>query len=129
MKLLSVIVLSLFLGLSAEAQTNAQITLWWNEPANCLTPDAGFVIYTTPILGPPLSNWTVLTNLSVTNMVTTNLDATGTNAVLSLAQQIQIGQHFFVLQASNMWGLSTTSNVASTPPAPPTNGFTRITHP
>jgi hypothetical protein len=125
----SLIFSSFFLHPSAFAQTNAQVTLWWNYPTNFVTADMGFVLYTTTDLANAFSNWTVLTNLSVTNTVATNLDATGTNFVFSLSQRIQVGQHFFVMTASNFWGLGNTSNAAFTPPVPATNNLLKITRP
>jgi hypothetical protein len=128
MKTLTLLMLLVVL-LRAEAQSNTQVTLWWNESIVAITPDAGFVITTSTNLALPFANWTVITNISVTNMVTTNLDSTGTNAVLSFHTQIQPGQHFFLLQTSNFWGLSLTSNLVSTPALMQPNSFDLITRP
>jgi hypothetical protein len=55
----------------------------------------------------PLAQWTPLTNIAGTN--------------LSVTLNIEPGVHCFFLTASNWWGESDPSNVASTP-APPRSG-------
>jgi hypothetical protein len=79
------------------------ITLAW-IPAN--TPSTNFIykIYSsTNILQPP-TNWSVY--------------ATASGSVSNITLPIDANQRWFVMTASNWWGESSFSNVASTPPIP-----------
>lgn len=80
------------------------ITLAWNYPTNELSTNLTFRLYHSTNITVPLTNWTVITNIA------------GTNTSVSLP--VLPGAHFFALTASNFWGESDFSNVASTPPAP-----------
>lgn len=63
-----------------------------------------FRLYSSTNLLVPLTNWTALTNVPGTNF--------------SCAVPVQPGQRFFYLTASNFWGESDPSAVASTPAVP-----------
>jgi len=112
-----------------SAQT-AQITLVWSYPTNVASDTTlGFVFLTTTNLATPLTNWVTLTNVPATNCLSTNLDATGTNFIGSLPIQVAPGASFYVMESSNFWGLSQTSNTASTPPPAAAAQLKKITHP
>ena len=59
--------------------------------------------------------WFSVANPTASNCMT-GFD--GTNYRFATQFQIQPGQMYFTCYASNFWGLSTTSNVTSTPPLP-----------
>ena len=80
------------------------ITLAWNYPANQLSTGLVFRVYSSLDITTPLQNWTVLTNV------------VGTNLFVTLS--VQPGARYFSLTASNLWGESDFSNVASTPAVP-----------
>jgi hypothetical protein len=87
------------------------VKLGWNYPTNQLSPDLVFKLYTSTNLTTPLTNWTWI--------------GTTAGANTSMLAVIQPGAQFFVLTASNFWGESDFSNVASTPPLPAaTNNLT-----
>ncbi len=91
--------------------TNEPVTLCWEYPAAEQTPDLHFRVYhsTNPDL--PLYKWTPLTNTAGTNC--------------SITVPVERGRHFFYITASNWWGESDPSNIASTP-APPRSVFVSI---
>lgn len=88
---------------------SGRITLAWDYPTNELGMDLTFRVYRSG----DLRNWTLLTNV------------VGTNA--TVAVQVQPGQHFFAMTASNFWGESDFSAVASTPPLPRSDSKVSIT--
>lgn len=92
-----------------------QHALTWLYPTNAFTPDLVFNFYETnsPAIPQP---WPLFLSVSITNLVTTNLDATGTNAVLSTPFTLAPGQYFIYATASNFWSFSASSNVTNTPP-------------
>lgn len=107
----------LFLGWSASALVtlpSGKLTLEWNYPSNN-DASISFYLLATNDISAPITNWPVLWSGSYSNTILTNgFDGVAfTNHVLV---QIQPGQMFFVMYASNFWGVSTTSNIASTPP-------------
>jgi hypothetical protein len=113
-----VIEILLFLAMACEADTNSTsttVTLSWYEPSNLITPDASFILLQTTNLSVPLTNWTMMT-LAATNCVTTNFD--GTLQFCTNTIPIVPGAYFFTMTFSNFWGVSTTSNIAMTPPLP-----------
>lgn len=79
------------------------VTLSW-EPTLPLSTNTIFVLRTSPTLTTNLAAWPVLTNISGT--------------VTTVTVRIVPGAQFFVMQSSNLWGLSDFSNVAATPPLP-----------
>ena len=93
--------------LSADTPGSDTVTLAWDYPSAELNTNLTFKLYhsTNPTL--PLAQWMPFTNIAGTN--------------LSVALSINVGVHFFFLTASNWWGESDPSNVASTP-APPRSG-------
>lgn len=91
-----------------------RVTLAWDYPTNELSTDLWFNIYETTNLAAPLTNWNCLTNVL------------GTNLTASVI--VQPGAHFFVATASNFWGESLTSNVASTPILPKPAGDSLTIH-
>lgn len=94
----------LLLALSARAAPPlGEVVLEW-EPQQPLSTNTSFVLRGSPVLIGSPTNWPVMTNVS----------GLSTSAVV----RITPGQFFFVCQSSNLWGLSSPSNVASTPPLP-----------
>lgn len=98
---------------AAAAMPSGNVVLSWNYPTNELATNLVFKIYGTNLLNSSFSNWPVLTN------------ATGTN--LSIPIRIVPGPFFFVMTASNFWGESDFSAVASTPALPRSDVNLRIT--
>jgi hypothetical protein len=84
--------------------TGHSAIVMWDYPADELSTDLTFNLYETTNASLPLSAWKRLKNLPGTT--------------LSCTVQVQPGQHFFVLTASNYLGESEFSNVASTPGNP-----------
>lgn len=109
--LLSAVLLAPLPQPSAGAPASDTVTLAWDYPSAELTTNLTFKLYhsTNPAL--PLTQWTPFTNIAGTN--------------LSVALFLDVGVHFFFLTASNWWGESDPSNVASTP-APPRSGVLAI---
>jgi hypothetical protein len=107
------LMLVLLLGLGAKAQTlppTNTVTLAWNYQAVPVPTNLNFVISESTNLS---TNWTVLTNAPSTNcspVITSN------SAGFSLTLPIVPGAYFFVCQSSNVWGISSNSNVLQTPP-------------
>ena len=87
------------------------ITLAWDYPASELSTNLSFKLYHSVNPAQPLAQWTPITNIAGTN--------------LSVSLPVEVGVHFFYLTASNWWGESDPSNVASTPP-PPRSGILGI---
>jgi len=83
------------------ATINGHIKLYWDYPANELT-NVTFNVYSTTNIALPLTNWLVMTNVNSTNVV---LDITP-------------GQRYFYATATNFWGESDPSTVASVPATP-----------
>lgn len=82
-----------------------QVTLKWDQyPTNQISPDLVFKIYSHTNIAVPFTNWPVVKTVAGTNLSTTF--------------PMQPAARYFVLTASNFWGESSFSNVASTP-APP----------
>ena len=105
--------LSLILANSTPAGTPAScdVTLAWDYPASELSTNLCFKLYHSVNPAQPLAQWTPITNVAGTN--------------LSVTIQVDVGVHFFFLTASNWWGESDPSNVASTP-LPPRSGVLTI---
>jgi hypothetical protein len=100
----------------SSAQPGVQVSLAWTYPTNTFTPDLTFYFFESTNAALP-QPWPFFTSVSITNLVTTNLDATGTNALLSMPFFIQPGQYFFYCVPSNFWSQAVApSNVAQTPP-------------
>jgi hypothetical protein len=97
----------------ASVPPSGQVMLCWSYPSNQLSDDMSFVIEATNNFGS--LPWTSVANPPAYNCLT-RFD--GTNYWFATLFQIQPGQMFFTCYASNFWGLSTTSNVASTPYLP-----------
>lgn len=103
--------LILFLSLlalpaSGQGILRSNVTLFWDYPP---TTNISFFIKGSPDATAPVSGWAVKAAV----MGTTNA-ATPTTVTVDLAPQ----EYFFVCVASNFWGVSNPSNVASTPPPP-----------
>jgi len=96
--------LLLALPLNAGIGTNETVTLTWDYPAADLSPDLTFRIRHSTEADLPFAKWSVLTNVAGTN--------------LSVTLNLEPGQHYFYLTATNWWGESDPSNIASTPPRP-----------
>jgi len=80
------------------------ITLAWDYPAADLSTGLVFRVYHTTTITTPVANWAVITNVAGTN--------------LSVTLTVTPGARFYVVTASNFWGESDPSNVASTPELP-----------
>lgn len=94
----------LLVGICIAAVGIKPVILEWDYPTVDESPDLVFKLYHSPIASAPLANWVCLTNIPGTNrQVRVNVEA---------------GKNFFYLTASNWWGESTPSNVASTPALP-----------
>lgn len=93
----------LIVGL-AQAAFREYVTLVWDYPTAALSTNLQFLIYGSTNLDTPTTEWQLLTNTIGTNR--------------SVSVRVQPGQWYFVATASNYWGVSRPSNVASTP-APP----------
>ena len=113
----------LLLAVSVLAQQPVTITLGWSYPTNSSNPyngnsDLFFLIRSNNTLTTNASAWPVFTNASASNTMTTNLDAGGSNFLCSLPVTLPPATYFFVVQSSNLWGFSSTSNITNTSPAP-----------
>jgi hypothetical protein len=110
MKTILVLMLSACGLLADSLRTN--VTLIWNYDVTQLT-NTTFILRGTNQLGSAAASWPIMATVTgQTNR------PTATNLVIDLQPQA----FFFVCQASNLWGLSDPSNVASTP-APPRSDF------
>lgn len=78
------------------------VNLVADYPTNDITPDMVFKWYLSRDITTPMSNWVVV--------------ATTTNPAIRLP--VTAGVNFFAITASNFWGESDFSNVASTPALP-----------
>lgn len=85
-------------------QLRTTVVLFWDYPANELSTNLTFKIYSTTNAALAVSSWPVLTN------------KVGTNTTITLP--IDAVQRYYVVTASNWWGESDFSNVAGTPPLP-----------
>jgi hypothetical protein len=126
--------LALVVGLmwAARAATftvPVQVSLAWSYPTNGFSTDLCFVFLSTSNVNTALAQWPFFTNAFLTNLVSTNLDATGTNANFTLPFLTLPGQGFYVGVATNFWGSSDFSGVASTPPVPRSDVNLRMTRP
>ena len=90
--------------LAYAAAIDGKVTLVWDYPVSEMTTNLTFKVYSSTNIIIPLTNWVVLTNI----VGTTN----------SVKVQITPGACFFYVTASNFWGESNPSNVASTPVLP-----------
>jgi hypothetical protein len=111
MKIKLFLILAL-LGFSLKAATlRTNVTLVWNYPEAELSTNLVFKLYSSPNPATPLASWALLVTVPGTN----------TQATVPM----QPTNMFFVLTASNYWGESDFSNVASTP-VPPRSGTLQI---
>jgi len=99
----------------APLPSTKTISLAWNYPSNSLSADLSFVLVATNQLGP--LPWMPIANPMASNCIVTN-SFDGAQFTFSTPIQMTPGAMYFAVCASNLWGLSTTSNVATTPPAP-----------
>jgi hypothetical protein len=102
----------------------ATIQLNWTHSTNQLSDDLQFIVVTNGDLSVPVSQWPTAVIVSATN----SLALTGTNAqggdwVYATPFSMAPGPLFFSIRSSNLWTVSSNSNVASTPPitGPPVN--------
>lgn len=135
MKKLTWLAVCLFLTsalLAAVTNTPTQVSLVWNYPVAALSTDTVFVFYATNNLAAPLASWPYFTNVWATNYTDANLNPTnldGTNGVFRLPFLTLPGQGFYTGKATNLWGESDFSTVASTPPVPRSDANLRLTRP
>ena len=100
-------------SLFSQSLNPSNVSLAWNYPSN-QDNTLAFVLSQTTNLNVPFSNWTTAAVVAASNCspyVTTNGQYCYTYDTYLTA-----GAYFFVVQASNFWGLSATSNAALTPP-------------
>lgn len=97
--------LLLISSISFAAPPVGDVTLEWVRPVGWTPTNSGiYKLYGSPTLSIPMTNWTVLTNISLMSTSTT--------------VHINPGQYFFAMTQSNLWGESIFSIVVSTPPLP-----------
>ena len=101
------------LALGPAFTPSGRINLSWSYPTNEFDTNLVFRVYSSTNATDFLTNWSVLTNV-----VGTNLSATVT---------IAPGARFFFMTASNFWGESNPSEVASTPALPRSDSRIGIT--
>jgi hypothetical protein len=105
------IITLLFAIVALAAQTGLEpVTLAWDYPAAELKGTA-FNIYHSQDPALPLNQWQKVASVQETNLCR-----------LSIVP----GAHFFTATASNFWGESQFSNIASTPAVPRSDGNLRI---
>jgi hypothetical protein len=80
---------------------NGRVRLLFYYPPEQLT-NVTFNVYHSINIAVPLTNWSILTNISQTQV---DLD-------------VIPGEHFFYITATNFWGESGPSNIANTPSVP-----------
>lgn len=112
-KLLLALLAASVVGVAVTPTPNGNVSLAWTYPSSELSTGLTFQVRGSPTLATPLSQWAVLTNVS----------GLMTNATVRIAP----GQYFFYCTASNMWGVSNPSNVASVPPLPRDDSIVSIT--
>lgn len=105
--ILSLLVL-LALPCAGQGLLRSNVTLYWDYDPLLLT-NMSFYVRGSPDVALPVSGWAVKAAL-----IGTSNGPTATNVTIPLAPQ----EYFFVCQASNFWGLSDPSNIASVPPPP-----------
>lgn len=94
-------------------QLRNSVTLAWDGyPPGELSTNLTFKVYSSTNPAVPLTNWQVFTNV------------VGTNTSVVIVMQPE--QRFFFVTASNLWGESTPSNVAGSPPPPRDNLTVRL---
>jgi hypothetical protein len=124
---------SAWLVLAGVPITPTPVSLIWGYPTDSVSTDMVFVFYSTNTLSAPVTTWPFFTNVWATNYMNglnpTNLDNTGTNMVCRLPFMTLPGQGFYVGVATNFWGSSDFSTVASTPPVPRSDVNVRLVKP
>lgn len=95
----------------AAPALKTKVVFSWDYPTAELT-NTTFLVWHSTDIAIPLTNWTLVASVPGSNSVTL---------------QTVPGAHFYVCQASNLWGVSDFSNVVSTPPAPHNDVNFRIT--
>lgn len=105
------------------AQPSGNVILGWNYPTNSMSPDLVFQVRGNNNLSGSVTNWPIITNVPGPLMTT----IVGTNYACQAQVQIQPGQFYFAIVASNWWGQADPSNVASTPPLPRSDEVLTIT--
>lgn len=96
--------LVLLMAFTFGASLRQSITLYWTYPQSELSTNLTFNIYSSTDVGVPVPSWPLFTNVS----------GLSTNITVPLTPQAR----FFYVTASNLWGESPPSNVASTPNPP-----------
>lgn len=95
------------------------VILAFDYPTNDLPAVYAFRIYASTNLSLPVSQWPLLTNCWLTNLVITNRSSdASTNVGLQISLPVQPGARWFVVTASNFWGESPFSNVTAAPALP-----------
>lgn len=101
--LIAIGILGVLVGVLYAQSFDGKITLQWDAPVQGVT----FNVYHSPDATAPVSTWQRLTNVVGTNRATVTVIP---------------GEHYFIVTASNFWGESGPSNIASTPAVPPEVG-------
>lgn len=110
-KRLAMWLLAVVAATAAGMETNQVVTLEWDYPEAEVCSNMVFRVYSSTRVDLPLREWPVLTNVPA--------------PALSVSITMEPCQRFFYVTASNWWGESDPSNVASTP-APPRSGVLSI---
>lgn len=97
-KLAAILLGSVMLSAMIFAGSPKTVRLIWTYPADEVTPELGFVIFSSTNIAIPLTNWLVLTN------------APGTSR--SLVITAVPGKNYFAMKATNALGESDFSEVA-----------------
>jgi hypothetical protein len=100
------IFMSVFVALVALAATSppaGDVMLEWVQSTPAST-NKMFKLYGSPTISAPLTNWTVLTNIS--------------GLATNVSVRIVPGVYFFSITESNLWGESSFSVVVQSPPLP-----------
>lgn len=103
----------------------APVKLSWISPRSYADPTntISFNVYTTDTMSAYLTNWSILTNVWATNVVTTNI-VDETNYEMCVFLKILPGQHYFTVTSSNFWESDFfQSNTVSSPPVPKGSGL------
>jgi hypothetical protein len=97
--------------LAAPLRTNLTLQVL-NYPANELSTNLVFKVYSTTNINLSVTNWPLYRTVVATNS--------------QISLPIDANQRFFVLTSSNWWGESSFSNVAGTPPLPRSDASIRL---
>ncbi len=134
-----IITLCSLIALLAGAQTvplahTNSVALEWNYPTNGISPDLGFVLYSSPTLTNSPTNWPVLAIVSATNQVSWNgalypsVNGTNETFVWPIAATNQV--QYYTIACSNQTGLGVQApTYPEVMPLENLTGFLMVEHP